>query len=438
MPDFKPAGRFVLIAWGGWWLLSMLSLPLQAKELPALRVVDQDGVKIECLPDLLPVAKQLHPWYVNQLKTFPADLNSDIQQLIQNQDKIIGFLTKQMGLNEPSDFMKNHMPAFIAKYLEVGNPAPNPRHIQIWRRDDLKAYLDGGGSIPGYRYIPGKEGENQLIIEKRIAFTDKGVTQKDAGETVPLLPVVLKNENRKVDLDTAKAVLTEALDSIRRFAPLLTAACLQTQIEILVQENTYPTLSLIRWFRTGMSGYLTWSALQAFVSQDAAQIYLRTHHTQPFESKKNLVRLVEWIGDEPNDTPGPSPSGAPVDALERIRSAFAIREIMELVQRHNADIVPRLFTEIRKHAPSGEELKAAAQPDGKISGKIVIRDLNVLLDAIQTVTGEDFRPRLLQYSPVPAPGGRNPEAAAKSPPEKKNEKTPAQPPAKAPSKPKKK
>ncbi len=436
MPGFQQPSRWSFPVWAGWpvLLLSLLSGPAQAAS--SLVALDQGGVKIECVPDLMPMVKQLHPWYVEQLKKYPADLNTDIQRLIKNQEQIVGFLTKQLALAQPSDFMKNDMPKVMAKYLEVGNPAPDLRRLQIWRRDDLKAFLDGGGSIPGYRYIPGPSGDNQLIMEKSISFSEKGDTKKSAVDA-PLLPVILKNDKPEDDLEEARAFLTEALNNIPKMPPIMAATCLQTQVEMVIRENIYPSLCLIRWFSAGLGGYLTWMSLKNYVSENAAQIYLETQSIKPFEAKKNLVRLVQWIGEEPKSgADSTQEKNMSVGVLQRVRYAFATYEIMELVKRHNADIIPKLFTEVRKHAPTEEELKAAAQPDGRLSGKIVIRDLNVILDAIQSVTGEDFRPRLLQYSPVPA-GEKPAEPAAKPAPEKKTGKKPAKPPAKAPSKPKK-
>ncbi|MFB3784942.1 MAG: hypothetical protein ACE15F_01095 [bacterium] len=429
MSDFQQPFRLVFSAWAGWLALILFSLPGQAKEIPSLAALDQNGVKIECVPDLMPMVKQLHPWYTGQLKKYPENLNTDIQQLIKNQEKIVAFLTQQLALAQPSDFMKNDMPKVMAKYLEVGNPAPDLRHLQIWRRDDLKAFLDGGGSIPGYRYIPGSSGDNQLIMEKSITFSEKGETKKSAVDA-PLLPVILKNDKPEDDLEAAKTFLTEALNNIPQMPPIMAATCLQTQLEMVIRENLYPSLCLIRWFSAGLGGYLTWMSLKNYVSENAAQIYLETQSTQPFEGKKHLVRLVQWIGEEPKSATDQTSSSMAAGVLQRVRYAFATYEIMELVKRHNPDIIPKLFAEVRKHAPSEEELKAAAQPDGKISGKIVIRDLNVILDAIQSVTGEDFRPRLLQYSPVPAPIEKPAEPAAKSAPEKKPEKKPAKPPSK--------
>jgi hypothetical protein len=360
-------------------------------DIPTLKKITKNGVTVEYLPHLESLAKQIHPWLCQKLKDNPFDYHRDYKNLEDNQDEIVKFIEQQLAFDKPSKSLKPSMNKVLHKFQNAGKLFPDFSYIQLWLKDDLKKYLDGGGQIPGYQYTPGPDGHNQLTMGKEFS-TSNIKDSKPIEFRSPLMPVILKTNKSTEYLSEAKKTIESNIDNISKATFLPLSVLLKSISEMAVQEQSNPPMRLIRWFNSGTSGYLTWRILKDFVSEKTANIYLETINVEPYIKNKHIIQLVHWTGDKaPN---------AKLDQrqqyIKNARELFASYEMIELVKRHGSDTIQKVFTELRKLDPFDEEqIKSAPKT---ISGELVGKNIELIVKAIQNATGEDIRPRLLEYS----------------------------------------
>lgn len=367
-----------------------------AAETPALKKIDRNGIKIEYLPKIEPLAKQVHGWLSDYLKKNSFDLNQDFLKLKQNQPAIIQYISKQLVMKESSQDMNQIMTEFLMKFQNAGSAIPNIRHIQLWLKDDLKHYLDNGGSIPGYKYTPGPDGENQLSIEQ--GFNTAG---SKPGEPISvqsyLFPLILKSEKKDDYFKESQESLTEMHQQFQRMSSSMAGLMMMLTIQIIIQDEIRPPMQFFNWFTAGAAGYMTGQILNDYVSTDSAKYFIESQSIKPFLKIAPQIHLVKWIGGENKDQPRTTKE----EILKKARYAFSIFEIMGLVKRHGQDCLPNIFAEIRKTAPFPKNTESK-KPE-EYSGQDLVTDLDLLLNAIQSATGENFRSRLLQYSQIKDP-----------------------------------
>ncbi len=360
-------------------------------DIPTLKKITKNGVTVEYLPHLESLAKQIHPWLCQQLKDNPFDYHRDYKKLDDNQSKIITFIEQQLAFNKPSKALTESMNKILHKFQNAGKLFPDFRHTQLWLKDDLKKYLDGGGTIPGYTYTPGPDGQNQLTMGQGFYANDIK-DSKPIEFHSPLMPVIIKTNNAEEYLSETKKTIESNIDNISKATFLPLSVLLKSISEMAVQEQSNPPMRLIRWFNSGTAGYLTWRILNDFVSEKTASIYLETINVEPYVKNKHIIQLLHWTGDKaPNEK-----FDQRQQYIKNARELFASYEIIELVKRHGPDTIKKVFTELRKLDPYDEEQINSAPKT--ISGEIVGKNIELIVKAIQKVTGEDIRPRLLEYS----------------------------------------
>ncbi|MGC9327969.1 MAG: hypothetical protein ACP5I1_10075 [Candidatus Hinthialibacter sp.] len=369
----------------------------RAAEPPALKKIDQNGIIIEYLPKIEPLAQKVHEWLSGYLKQHSFDLNRDFFKLKENQSAIIQYISKQLAMEESSQDMIQSMTEFFLKFQNAGSAIPNIRHIQLWLKKDLKHYLDNGGNIPGYKYTPGPDGENQLSMEQDIHQSGS-----KPDEPIPiqpyLFPLILKSENSDEYFTEAQENLAEMHQQFQQMSSSMAGLIMMLSIQLIIQDEMRPPMRFFNWFTRGAAGYMTAQILNDHVSVDSAKYFLESYSIEPYLKIAPRIHLVKWIGGEKNKQSRESKEEI---VKENARCAFSIYEIMGLVQRHGQDCLPKIFADLRKKAPV-KKTDDSKKPE-EFSGQDLVEDLDLLLNAIQSATGEDFRRRLLQYSQIEDP-----------------------------------
>lgn len=388
---------------------AIISLSSNAAEPPALKKIEKDGIVIEFLPKMEPVAQKIQPWLADYLAKHPFDMNQDQKKLKDNQAKIVDFVSKQLALDKPSEILTRAFPDIFSKFQNIGNVIPDIRRLQLWHKKDLKEYLDGGGSIPGYSYKPGKDGENELKMEQGFRFTVGG-QDKVADIQTHLFPLILKGGDPAKYFEEATTTLSDMHLQFQKMEAGMSGLLLMMTFQPAVQTELRPPMRYFNWFTGGVAGYLSGQVLNDFISTSAAKYYIESQSIDSFVRLAPQIHLVKWIGNEPKDKP-PAPQD---EILKKARYAFSILEIMGLVARHNTECIPKIFTEIKKMAPLEKAKIKPETPLAQIPGQELANELDVLIGAIKAATGEDFRARLVQYSQISTEELKKAEAEIKA------------------------
>ncbi len=380
--------------------LAWFSAPafLFSAEPPTLVKIEKNGIIIEYLPKMEPLAKKVHAWLGDHLAKNPFDMNKDLKKMQESQAKIVDYLSKQMDRKTPSETLKKTIPEVFTKFQNAGNVIPNIRHLHLWNKKDLKEYLDNGGKIPGYAYRPGPEGENELLMEKAVQ-SNGNEPAKALTVQAPLFPLILKSPDPEKYFDEATDTLTQMHQQFQKMSSGMAGVILMMSIQSAVQEELRPPMRFFNWFSSGIAGFLTGQVLNDFISEETAKNYSESQSIRPFVKIAPQVHLVKWIGSEPKDKPKTVQS----EILKKARYSFSIYEVMRIVGIHGPDSIPKIFAEIHKAAPPDKKKSTKEIDESQFSGEELAVELEILMKAIETAIGEDFRPRLIQYSRIPLP-----------------------------------
>lgn len=369
---------------------------LFSAEPPKLAKIDKNGIVIEYLPKMEPLAKKVHTWLGGHLAKNPFDMNKDLKKLQESQAKITDYLCKQLDRKTPSETLEKTIPELFTKFQNAGNVIPNIRHLHLWNKKDLKDYLDNGGKIPGYSYRPGPEGENELLMEKAVQSSGSEPA-KPVAVLSPLFPLILKSPDPDKYYDEAVETLTQMHQQFRKMSSGMAGVILMMSIQSAIQEELRPPMRFFNWFSSGLAGFLTGQILNDFISEETAKNFSESQSIRPFVKIAPQIHLVKWIGSESKDKPKTVQS----EILKKARYSFSIYEVMRIVGIHGPDSIPKIFAQIHKAAPLDPKKSTKAVDESQFTGEQHAAELEILLTAIETAIGEDFRPRLIQYSQIP-------------------------------------
>jgi hypothetical protein len=142
--------------------------------------------------------------------------------------------------------------------------------------------------------------------------------------------------------------------------------------ELAIVTRLKPFDPYFRWFSDGFANALSAEILRRHFGADAAKAFLADYDPAPYADIQHQVNLAYWMGKS-------FEIAAPIESEKRLtnaRYAYATFEARRLIDRHGLDIVQRVLR------------RAATQPTN---------DSRELFPAIEQVTGEDMRQRLMQY-----------------------------------------
>lgn len=342
-----------------------------------ISITGPDGIVVECPADRTDLAHDLMPEIIKRLADGQkrlAAIRETVRIVNSKQDDILKFLTSQLGLNEPTDAMKQMITRIPANEFEkMISSLPSVKNIRIWDVDAVKAQLTKGEAIPGLQLDPAT-GQVTKTLAFRMGFTNADGDSRTIGdvEDVGTVPLLIKSKDSKEAFAEAIRQLDDVNMLYDSFTPQLMGGSIHEAAEMGVITGLNLTHPYRRWFCDGLANYLAGLCLKNYVSNEASQAFLANYSPARFEHMKDLVDLRYWRGGECDDF---SPGKWSKDA-ENAAYAFATAELTGLADRHGANVIPAICKEIAK----------SKQPtDGTV------------LDAIQTVTKEDFRKTLDTY-----------------------------------------
>ncbi len=327
---------------------------------PRTASLEDRGIYIEYPPVWAPLVRQFHPWLYERLAKLadwrPED---DLIKLHRNRDKVAAYAAKQLGVPGQPRAMMAYMTQMERLVGKACSAIPNPRRIRLWRRSQLIAYLAAGGQLEGYLY----DGKRNVVSFIGQFAEGGGADTKQPG----LVPIVLRQTAGPPLLAEAKKRTDRFLSGVRRVVPRLIASAVNSSIRVGIRRDLRVQAPHDAWLVAGAADYLTCAALRRYVSGDIASQYLRVLDVRSYPGLRNRVKLAAW-------SMKPDEVAMPADRLGMAREAFAMAEVMRLLDRHGEDTLAKVFAELRK---TGNTTSPTA-----------------VVDAVKKVTGEDVTSRL--------------------------------------------
>ena len=362
-------------------------LAAQDNEVKELHI---DGVTIECSPELAPVARELAPWVASRLKEVGFGKLDAHSFLEKNEEAVLAFIAEKLAMAAPGEHMRTVSGFMLKAYARIKEGLPDPSHLRLWSREELIRFLDDGGDLRGYTF---DRNANTFEFRGGALVTSKGPVQ--STRKPGYVPILMMPREDETPLDAARRKVEAFLAGFPE-GQVPVGAAFHEIAEFAMLSDVGISGSRRRWFLDGTANYVAWAGLRKFMSPQAAQDFLKAYDVRRFEDIKGKVRLAQWL---PMKIAG-RPTSREEKRLDYARYCFATHEIMGLVERHGEDVIPKIFRELQKveaeaHKESSSEAGPEARPELRF-GKPVIT-IDAVLDAIQTVTGEDFRERLSVY-----------------------------------------
>ena len=355
-------------------VLVFLSLSTFALAEPDLARLDKDNVIVEYPPDKKDLAVQIHEWLVQWLKDNGAIPQDDIKRFTDNQDEILAFVAKQLAMEKPGRALQNIFQQLIKAAPILAQKLPNQNHYILFERKALIERLENGEGIPGYTYDPETD---------KFAYAVEGSADEDIDpDSKPdFVPICYEDEKDDLSFSQARQRIEDMMRGINSSISALLVMGVRQSCDIGITYDLRINGPQLRWFSAGVSYYICSLITQEYTSARISDEILKKTRTEPYLDIKKQVKILSW-------RPSKEEKSEADQRLENARQAFAFQEIKGLVDRHGEDVLPKIFTELRKYAESREGV-----PDNQP----LITSNAPIMDAIQTVTGENFRERLLAY-----------------------------------------
>ncbi len=350
--------------------------------------LEKDGITIEYPVGLEALAEEVHPWLLERLSKPEGSEQVRLSALMENEQEMLTFIARQLAMEKPGEHMQKVFRIFAKNVQEVFASLPDPTDLRLWPKEELDKFIKNGGNLPGYDYDPAT-GKVRGSVSMRL------------GQQEPLkrlsTPIVLhQKDNEKMLIEVKKKLggLLTMRASVR--ATLAATACHETA-EIAMTVDLDITGAYRRWFVEGMANVIASACLQKFFSKEAVSEYLKGFSVEPYLGIKRKVNLGSWLAKEF----AREPKSAVEKQLEAARYAFATYEIMGLINRHGAEVIPKVFAELQKgevRTRGKASLKAGPRGPELDVAVLGVRDSAAIFNAIEKVTGEDFRARMLAYT----------------------------------------
>jgi len=342
------------------------------------------GATIEYSNELEAVAREIAPWVAaRREKSVAGGLYPYVLLKNANREDVLSFIADRLGVAEPGEYMRIAYREMLEMHGRDGVPAYNFNRLRLWTREELIDFLEAGGDLGDYSFNPatnkfsarGKVGLR--IRSPEMAETMSAISVQPPG----ILPILVLPESGGTQVEAAKRKIDGYL---RIMETLFTGAAFHEIAEIAMLAEIGICGERRRWFLEGVANYVAITGMRKFVSERAALDYLRSFDVRQYQALKRRAALAKWVW-VPRQVTGSARTPEEA-ALTYARYAYATHEIMGLVERHGEDVIPRVFAELRSAKPG---------PVGPFGKPLVTID--VVLDAIEAVTGEDFRKRLAVY-----------------------------------------
>ena len=333
------------------------------------RRIEEAGVVIECYAGMEDLARQMLPEAATCLTHLRAVVATESDKFTASKDKTLRVIAQQLGLPSPSAELSATFDNAAAAIREVFNTLGEKRVFRMCRKETLARLLRSGAIFPGFTYDAATDTVNfDFGLQAGIPVPG----QPQGGTRDFEFPLVIVDDDPTAPVDQARELLT----LVAEFPGMLVASGSGALYETLAQSAMISDIGMQsafrRWFCEGMAHYIGALCLETAVDEATAQAFLQSFDIANHMALKDQVQLLTWRAEE-WDAESPAPI---TGELETAYSAFATSEILSLVSRHGPEVVPAIFEAIAKSESPDEQS---------------------ILNAIQDVTGEDFRAVLSAY-----------------------------------------
>jgi len=287
--------------------------------------------------------------------------------IIRNKHKVLSLICAQLSLGEPTPNLSKLFDDIMGMQLSVFQGLHSLHEWQLWDKSRLKDLLASGMQIPGFSYDE-KSGRITTNFSLNVSSDDKSNGNKPET-SAPGLPIVIDSSLKKDFTEQAKEQIE---DWISNMIPM-EGGEIHEIVEFTIIWEIKLRGSHRRWFADGVSNYVTSLVMEELSGKERAGQFLEAFNIKKYEKIKTQVDLEGWLAKEVQ-----SKLESPEEKQrEDARYAFATYEICELVKRNGKEIIPKIFSELKKSEKS--------------DGEDVIRIIKIL-------TGKDFKERLSAYN----------------------------------------
>jgi hypothetical protein len=253
----------------------------------------------------------------------------------------------------------------IASSLFPAEPA-----FYLMRQPTIKDYMRKGGSLPDFSY----DKETDMVTYRWKFFT----TSEAAGEKPEFTFPVASVETFESDVKK----IFQAISLMQEM--LATSLTIHEIAETSIVRRLKTGAPRIRWFADGFANVVTYEILRTHFGQSRAEELLKGYDSKQYSDLKDQINLQYWMISNYNLGSATNPFPLEVEKrLELARYSYALDEAKHLVDAHGIGCLRKIT-----------DLFAA-----KTKGFHVLRSESIddLYAAVQEVTGEDVKKRLLQY-----------------------------------------
>ena len=369
-------------------LIMLIGMPatLFAQPEAPLQTSRHEDITVHALEDLQPIADSFAQWAYQASQEAGFYQQNFVELLEDNREWMLGELASLLGYETPPAGMRERFDTFLLSTIEnTAGGVIDLRTIQLWRPDPLKAFLNGGGEIPGYEFTPGPDGENQLTINKEWQLNQS--TPSPQEERPPAV-IILKGEEGQPPLEEAQERYANMGRGIGFMSAQFTTMAIQLYSYIFIAQSMPPAHRTWQWFPAGVATRYADAVVHELFSPNVRQQFDLFFSPQRFQRQKGNVRLAEWFDEAGNFSPNLE------NPLTVARTTYALAEIKGLQQRHGDAIIPQLMQALREKRPEPDPDQAQSTYT-QTEMQQAATELNQL---IEEITGDNMQERLQVYS----------------------------------------
>jgi hypothetical protein len=271
--------------------------------------------------------------------------------LLNQTDEVIARINQILGI-APDDPVATQQKRFLGSLAGFWSRAEDTR-FYLAKSATIKAHLRTGHSLPGFSYDP---------VSDNLTYQFDADSRTDTRGLPADVPLLVKGERGLA------AEVNDALTSYRFYLERGVVTTLHELVEISILHRIKPMDGHCRWFSDGFANAIASRLTREFAKEESPDV----HDAALYADLMPDVNLLYWTRlDWQIKTPLEAEA-----RLEQARYAFATLEADRLIEKHGLAAVKRI-------------LDTACTAERNHSRQ--------LIEAVQSVTGEDLRERFVRY-----------------------------------------
>lgn len=296
------------------------------------------------------------PIFERHYKKFLAG-RKPTDQILARKDQVIADIDKILGITRPDTKKRAEIFATFLGAFSKAQPI-----FYLVTKTTTKDFLRAGGRLPNCTY---DKASDMVAYEPKFKWTNTEGPIKEFELAMP----VASGEKFEADVTTIFQILQKLAGT------LIVDIAIHEVAELSLLERARPTDPYWRWFSDGFANAITFNLLNEHVGKEVAQEFAAGYDVSDCEDLEKEINLQYWMSlnfcvlrDR-----------APIEYESRLghaRYVYATHEAQRLIGEHGLDCVRKILDEV-----SGKSSRTSTD----------------LLEAIEKVTGEDMRQRLVRY-----------------------------------------